>query len=89
MDASRNGEIRVASARAMLPPMATATRRALLTAATAMLLVSERHARAGHRLLGGVSLSATEYSHLCIGTETQMKTDAAKLLREGVTGGDR
>ena len=54
------------------------------SAATAMLLVSERYATAGHQLLGGQTLSATEYNHLCVGTEQGMTTDAAKLLQEGV-----
>lgn len=54
------------------------------SAATAMLLVHERHATTERRLLGGISLAATEHSDLCVGTETGMKTDAAKLLREGV-----
>jgi len=54
------------------------------SAATAMLLVNARHAPNDRRVLGGVSLAATEHSNLCIGTDTQMKTDAAKLLREGV-----
>lgn len=52
--------------------------------AVAALLVHERHSRAGHRLLGGVTRSATQHSRLCIGTHTEMKTEAAKLLREGV-----
>lgn len=54
------------------------------SAASAALLVHERHARAGHQLLGGTMLAATEHSRLCIGTETEMRTDAATLLREGV-----
>jgi 3-oxoacyl-[acyl-carrier-protein] synthase III len=52
--------------------------------ATAALLVHERHSRHGHRLLGGKALAATQHSRLCLGTSTEMKTDAAKLLREGV-----
>jgi acyl-CoA:acyl-CoA alkyltransferase len=52
--------------------------------AVAALLVHERHSRFGHRLLGGVSRSATQHSRLCVGTHTEMKTEAAKLLREGV-----
>lgn len=53
--------------------------------AVAALLVHERHSRGGHRLLGGVSRAATRHSRLCIGTATEMKTDATTLLREGVT----
>lgn len=52
--------------------------------AVAALLVHERHARAGHRLLGGVSRAATRHSRLCLGTATEMRTDATTLLREGV-----
>jgi 3-oxoacyl-[acyl-carrier-protein] synthase-3 len=59
------------------------------SAGVAMLLVHERHATRGHQLLGGASLAATEFSHLCIGTATEMKTDAARLLREGVALAER
>lgn len=52
--------------------------------AVAALLVHERHSRYGHRLLGGATRSATQHSRLCVGTHTEMKTDASKLLREGV-----
>ena len=52
--------------------------------AAAMLLVSERMATKGHRLLGGMANAATEWNHLCVGTEEGMKTDPATLLREGV-----
>jgi acyl-CoA:acyl-CoA alkyltransferase len=52
--------------------------------AAAMLLVHERHSKTGHRLLGGAAQAATEFNRLCVGTATQMKTDPAKLLREGV-----
>ena len=52
--------------------------------AVAALLVHERHATVDHRLLGGASLSATRHSRLCLGTSTEMKTDATRLLREGV-----
>ncbi len=50
----------------------------------AALLVHERHSQHGHRLLGGASLSATHHSRLCLGTATEMITDAPTLLREGV-----
>jgi 3-oxoacyl-[acyl-carrier-protein] synthase III len=50
----------------------------------AALLVHERHSRHGHQLLGGASRSATQHSRLCLGTATEMKTDAPTLLREGV-----
>ena len=50
----------------------------------AALLVHERHSKSGHRLLGYASRAATQHSRLCLGSATEMKTDAAKLLREGV-----
>jgi 3-oxoacyl-[acyl-carrier-protein] synthase-3 len=50
----------------------------------AALLVDERHSAHGHRLLGGASRAATQHSRLCLGTHTEMKTDAPTLLREGV-----
>ncbi len=52
--------------------------------AAAMLLVHESIATHGHRLLGGAADAATEWNRLCVGTSTSMKTDPAKLLREGV-----
>lgn len=52
--------------------------------AAAMLLVHESIATNGHRLLGGAADAATEFNKLCVGTDTSMKTDPAKLLREGV-----
>ena len=76
---------------ALLPPtidfqqlrdnLATLT---LGSGATAMLMVHKDVATSGHRLLGYASQAATEHSRLCIGTETYMKTDPAKLLVEGV-----
>lgn len=53
--------------------------------AVAALVVHERHSRGGHPLLGGVSLAATNHSRLCLGTATEMRTDATTLLREGVS----
>jgi 3-oxoacyl-[acyl-carrier-protein] synthase-3 len=52
--------------------------------AVVALLVHERHSAHGHQLLGGVSRAATRHSRLCLGTATEMKTDATTLLREGV-----
>lgn len=52
--------------------------------AVAAMLVHERHSRHGHRLLGGAVRAATQHSRLCLGTATEMKTDAPTLLREGV-----
>lgn len=50
----------------------------------AMLLVHERVATQGHRIDGSAALSATNHNRLCIGTASSMKTDAPKLLSEGV-----
>jgi 3-oxoacyl-[acyl-carrier-protein] synthase-3 len=50
----------------------------------AMLLVHEKLASTSHRIQGGEALSATQFNQLCIGTATSMKTDAPKLLSEGV-----
>ncbi len=55
----------------------------------AALLVHERRSRHGHRLLGGASRAATQHSRLCLGTQTEMKTDAPTLLREGVDLAER
>jgi acyl-CoA:acyl-CoA alkyltransferase len=52
--------------------------------AVAALLVSEKHSTHGHQFLGGATLSATQHSRLCIGTATEMRTDATTLLKEGV-----
>lgn len=52
--------------------------------AVAAMLVHERHSKHGHRLLGGAVRAATQHSRLCLGTATEMKTDAPTLLREGV-----
>ena len=52
--------------------------------AVAALLVHEKHATKGHQLLGGAAKAATHHSRLCLGTPTEMKTDAATLLRAGV-----
>ena len=52
--------------------------------AVGALLVSEKYATQGHQLLGGAALAATHHSRLCLGTSTEMKTDAATLLRAGV-----
>ncbi len=58
------------------------------------VIVSRRSPdRPGHRLLGGASLSATEYNHLCRGNsdkgmddnhDTLMNTDSEELLLRGV-----
>jgi len=55
------------------------------SASCAMLLVHERISKTGHRLVGGLSMAATDHNRLCIGTAEQMHTDAPKLLTEGVS----
>jgi len=50
----------------------------------AALLVSEAHAVEGHQLLGGVRRASTRHSRLCLGTATEMTTDAPTLLKAGV-----
>lgn len=56
--------------------------------AAAMLMVRADGSRQ-HRLRGGTIKAATEWNRLCVGTATQMKTDPAKLLQEGVKLADR
>ncbi|MEZ4237470.1 MAG: 3-oxoacyl-ACP synthase III [Myxococcota bacterium] len=72
--------------RAMSEHLATLT---LGSMAVAALLVHEKHSRHGHQLLGGATRAATQHSRLCIGTSTEMKTDATTLLREGVSLAER
>ena len=55
------------------------------SAAVAMVLSHESISTTGHRFLGGIARSATQWSRLCVGTETKMTTDPARLLKEGVT----
>lgn len=53
--------------------------------AAAMLLTRADPARGHqHRLRGGRFHAATEWNRLCVGTATQMTTDPARLLQEGV-----
>ncbi len=52
--------------------------------AVAAMLVHEKHSKHGHQLLGGATRSATHHSRLCLGTATEMRTDATTLLKEGV-----
>lgn len=52
--------------------------------AAAMVLCRADLATTSHRFLGGVSLAATEYNHLCQGYPDRMKTDAPGLLKAGV-----
>lgn len=52
--------------------------------AVAMLLVHESIASTTHRLTGAVSLGDGASSTICLGTPEWMRTDAHKLLRNGV-----
>ncbi|MCB9778699.1 MAG: 3-oxoacyl-ACP synthase III [Alphaproteobacteria bacterium] len=52
--------------------------------AAAMVLTRATGADGEHRLRGGTIHAATEWNRLCVGTATEMKTDPAKLLQEGV-----
>ncbi len=52
--------------------------------AAAMLLARSDLAPQGHRLLGGVSLAATQHSNLCRGQVDGMQTDASALLVAGL-----
>ncbi|MCA9538360.1 MAG: 3-oxoacyl-ACP synthase III [Myxococcales bacterium] len=53
--------------------------------AVAMLLSREDLHPEAHRIRGGVSQAATQWSHLCRGTLDKMTTDTATLLTEGVS----
>lgn len=57
--------------------------------ACAMLLAHEDVAKQEHRLSGVVARAATEHSRICVGTWTEMRTDAPKLLAEGVALAER
>ncbi|MFZ9888258.1 MAG: 3-oxoacyl-ACP synthase III [Myxococcota bacterium] len=57
--------------------------------ACAMLLSRGRVARSPTRLLGVVARAATMHSRVCVGTWEQMRTDAPKLLSEGVALAER
>ncbi|MCG6880028.1 MAG: 3-oxoacyl-ACP synthase III [Deltaproteobacteria bacterium] len=52
--------------------------------AAAMVLARSDLAPNGHRLLGGVTLAATEHKNLCRGQMDCMKTDASALLVAGL-----
>ena len=55
------------------------------SAGVAWLLTHSSLSQTPHRkLIGGSAHSATEYNHLCQGSMTQMRTDAPKLLTEGI-----
>ena len=50
----------------------------------AMIMARREMAPEGHRYLGSVSRSATEFNTLCRGQMNQMKTDTKTLLTEGL-----
>ena len=52
--------------------------------AAAMVLCRAELATTTHRFRGGPSISATQWNHLCRGTEERMITDAGQLLKAGV-----
>lgn len=52
--------------------------------AVAAVLCHRDHTRSHHQFHGVVSRAATEHSRICIGTHDWMRTDAPKLLHEGV-----
>ena len=54
------------------------------SAGVAMILTSKKISTTNHQFLGGIARAATQWSRLCVGTETKMITDPAKLLVEGV-----
>ena len=51
----------------------------------AMVLGRANEHPEGHRFLGGVTLAATQYNHLCVGQPDRMYTDTKGLLLAGVT----
>lgn len=52
--------------------------------AVAMVLARKDLAPDGHKVVGGVSLAATEHNRLCWGQREEMTTDASKLLVAGI-----
>ena len=51
----------------------------------AMVLGHVRRARTrSHRVVGGVSLAASEHNRLCIGSQDEMRTDGSTLLMAGL-----
>ena len=52
--------------------------------AAAMVLCRSDLAPDGHKLIGSVSLAATEHNQLCLGQRDGMKTNASKLLVSGI-----
>ncbi|MBU0553122.1 3-oxoacyl-ACP synthase III [Myxococcota bacterium] len=83
--------VAMATARRLLAPGVTfrdyADNLATLTlgsAGVAMLLTRRGLSPQGHALIGAEARAATQFADLCVGSEAGMKTDAPKLLAEGV-----
>lgn len=57
--------------------------------ACAMVLAHDDVAKSEHRLQGIVARAATEHSRICVGSWTEMRTDAPKLMSEGVALAER
>lgn len=92
VDGERSNEITDRTIERLNSPGATADqfRRELASltlgsGAAAMVLGHRTLLPDGHRFRGGVSLAATEFSHLCRGSMDRMVTDSATLLDEGLT----
>jgi 3-oxoacyl-[acyl-carrier-protein] synthase III len=68
-------------ARAFAEEFATLT---LGSGAAAMVLARSDLDAGGHRFVGGVSLAATDWNHLCRGHADRMVTDGQKLLSAGL-----
>jgi 3-oxoacyl-[acyl-carrier-protein] synthase-3 len=69
------------TARTLFDNLATLT---LGSGAVAAVLARTALAPDGHRFVGGVSLAATQHSHLCRGQVDEMTTDATTLLNAGL-----
>lgn len=57
--------------------------------ACAMVLAHEDVSRSEHRFLGAVHRAATEHSRVCVGSWNEMRTDAPKLMSEGIALAER
>lgn len=91
VDGEHSGPITEATIERMLDPAIDAKQfRAefasltLGSGAAAMLLARQELAPEGHRYLGGVSRSATQFNRLCHGQMDRMVTDTRTLLTEGL-----
>lgn len=57
--------------------------------AAAMVIANADKAGAGHRIVGSLTLSATEHNELCLGRDNHMQTDAAGLMTAGMSLAER